>query len=187
MSGKTILWRRLDQPGHDAARLWFQDPFWCLEGTALFVEGKQICRLNYQIYCDTAWNTVSGEVTGWVGEKFIAVEFSADPTRRWLLNGINCGPVEGCIDVDLNFTPATNLLPIRRLQLPIGKEAIVRSAWLRFPEFTFEVLEQVYRRVSSETYRYETLDGKFAKDLTTNDVGFVTRYTDFLVVEAENP
>jgi hypothetical protein len=88
MSGKTILWRRLDQPGYDAARLWFQDPLWCLEGTALFVEGKQICRLNYQIYCDTAWNTDSGKVTGWVGEKIIAVEFSAGPTRRWLLNGI---------------------------------------------------------------------------------------------------
>jgi hypothetical protein len=88
--------------------------------------------------------------------------------------------------VDLNFTPATNLLPIRRLQLPIGKEANVRAAWLRFPAFSFDVLEQTYRCVGLKTYRYETSGGKFVKDFTVNDVGFVTRYPDFWVVEAEN-
>jgi hypothetical protein len=48
MIGQSILWRKLDQPGHDSARLWFQDPYWHLAGTAIFVEDRRPCRLDYQ-------------------------------------------------------------------------------------------------------------------------------------------
>lgn len=37
-----------------------------------------------------------------------------------------------CVDIDLNFSPSTNLLPIRRFDLSVGASAIVRAAWLRF-------------------------------------------------------
>jgi hypothetical protein len=183
MIGQSILWRRVDQPGHDAARLWFQDPYWHLVGTAIFIEDRRPSRLDYQVTSDTAWNTVLGKVTGWVGDKNIELEFAADPTRQWRLNKTECILVAGCTDVDLSFTPATNLLPIRRLQLPIGKEAVVRAAWMRFPTFTLEPLEQTYRRVGAETYRYETLAGKFVKELTVNDAGFVTNYPGFWKIE----
>lgn len=183
MIGQSILWRRVDQPGHDSARLWFQDPYWHLAGAAIFVEDRRPCRLDYQVICDTAWNTVHGKVTGWVGDMTVELEFEADTTRHWRLNETECVAVAGCIDVDLGFTPATNLLAIRRLQLPIGKEADVRAAWLRLPTFTLEPLEQTYRRAGAESYRYETLAGKFAKDLTVNEAGFVTHYPGFWEIE----
>lgn len=179
----SILWRRLDQPGHDSARLWFEDPYWHLEGTAIFVEDRRPSRLNYRVYCDTTWKTVLGKVTGWVGETTVNLEFAADATRYWRLNDMECAAVAGCIDVDLSFTPATNLLPIRRLQLHVGNEAEVRIAWLRFPTFTLEPLEQTYRRVGAEKYRYETLGGEFIKDLKVNNVGFVTHYPGFWQIE----
>jgi len=186
MTRKSILWKRLDAPGHDVARLWFQDPFWCLEGTSIFIEDRQICRLDYQVSCDKAWNTVSGKVFGWVGEKSIDVQFAAAPDGHWMLNGCDSEEVKGCTDIDLNFTPATNLLPIRRLQLPIGQKARVRSAWLKFPSFTLEILEQTYHHVGPGTYRYETFDGKFVKDLTVDEDGFVTHYPGLWAAEAES-
>ena len=45
----------------------------------------------------------------------------ADGTRRWQLNGSECGAVAGCVDIDLAFSPSTNLLPIRRLDLRLAK------------------------------------------------------------------
>jgi hypothetical protein len=84
--------------------------------------------------------------------------------------------VAGSIDLDLNFSPSTNLLPIRRLHLSIGEQAQVQAAWLRFPGFTLEPLEQLYRRVDDVTYRYESAGGKFVADLKVNAVGFVTLY-----------
>ena len=179
----SIVWRRLDQPGHDSARYWFQYPYWRLEGTAIFVEDRRPCRLNYKVYCDRAWNTVLGTVSGWVGQKAVELEFDADANRRWWLNKTECTAVAGCIDIDLSFPPATNLLPIRRLQLRVGKESGVRAAWLRFPTFAVEPLEQTYRRVSAKTYRYETLDGKSIRELTVNKFGFVTHYPSLWKIE----
>ena len=95
---------------------------------------------------------------------------------RWTLNGVEESTVEGCIDLDLNFSPATNLLPIRRLKLAIGEQGEVKAAWLRFPGFRLELLPQVYTRLDELTYRYSSDGGSFVRDLTVNDVGFVTDY-----------
>ncbi|HEX5717576.1 MAG TPA: putative glycolipid-binding domain-containing protein [Thermoanaerobaculia bacterium] len=166
-----ILWRRLDTPGHESARLIDRS----LSGTAVFLHEGQPCRLEYLLTCDADWRTVSGKVSGWVGERTIDVECSAE-AGRWRLNGAECPQVEGCIDLDLNFSPSTNLLPIRRLNLAVGREAPVRAAWLRFPSFALEPLEQVYRRIDEGTYRYESAGGRFVRELAVNDAGFVTLY-----------
>jgi hypothetical protein len=87
--------------------------------------------------------------------------------------------VAGCLDVDLNFSPSTNVLPIRRLALGVGKEASVRAAWLRFPSFSLEPLEQLYRRTGRRTYRYESAGGRFTRDLDVDANGLVIRYPGF--------
>jgi len=172
----TILWRRLDTPGHEAARLTMRDAFWHLDGTAVFADDGQPCRLDYLVICDTQWRTVSAQVLGWIGAHTVNIEISVDSARRWRLNGIERPEVSGCIDVDINFTPSTNLLPIRRLDLDLGQEAKVQAAWLRFPGFTLEPLEQLYRRRDDRTYHYESAGGRFAVDLDVDVVGFVTKY-----------
>ena len=62
----TVLWRRLNQPGHEAARLVHHAPFWQLGGTAVFAEDRRTCRLEYQVVCDAGWRTLHAKVTGWV-------------------------------------------------------------------------------------------------------------------------
>jgi len=135
------------------------------------------------IVCDAAWRTLSCGVTGWLGNRSIDIDISVDAGGHWRLNGIEYPTISGCIDVDLNFSPSTNLLPIRRLGLEIGAEAEVQAAWLRFPSFTLERLDQRYRRVSPETYRYESAGGAFVTELQVNSAGFVTRYPNFCEAE----
>jgi hypothetical protein len=171
-----MLWRRLDRPGHESARVFLRDSLWHVAGTAVFADTLGPCRLDYLIVCVAGWHTLSGRVAGWVGDKVVEIELAVDSGRRWKLNGAEQAEVAGCIDLDLNFSPSTNLLPIKRLGLAIGQEAKVRAAWLRFPSFTLEPLEQVYRRIAAETYRYKSAGGKFVTDLEVNAVGFVLRY-----------
>jgi hypothetical protein len=92
--------------------------------------------------------------------------------------------VDGCVDIDLNFSPSTNLLPIRRLRLDVGDEVSARAAWLRFPDFRLEPLDQSYRRDAGGVYRYESRAGKFVAELSVNEAGFVTGYPDLWVIEA---
>jgi hypothetical protein len=182
----SILWRRLDRPGHESARLYSHHSCWHLTGTAIFAHNQRACRLDYLVMCDAAWQTFSGKVAGWVGNQTIEIELAADAARRWRLNGTECPAVAGCIDLDLNFSPSTNLLPIRRLGLAIGHEAAVRAAWLRFPSFTLEPLEQRYRRLDAATYRYESAGGSFVTELQVNGVGFVTHYPGFGQIEVSS-
>jgi hypothetical protein len=171
-----ILWRRLDQPGHDAARLEQQGGGFQIEGTAVFDEAAQPCRLDYRVSCDDRWRTRAATVSGWMGTTAIDWIVAADDGRTWTLNGQTCPSVHGCEDVDLSFTPATNLLPIRRLALQVGERANVRAAWLSFPEGVLEPLEQTYARVADRQYAYESAGGTFRTRLDTNEAGIVTHY-----------
>jgi len=176
--GRTLLWRRLEQPGHDAARLVYHEPFWQLGGMAVFMHQGQACRLEYAVVCDGAWLTRHAWIAGWVGQRRVRLDVLVTADRHWHIDGRACAEVEGCVDVDLGFTPSTNLLPIRRLALAPGQEAAARAAWLSFPGFALEPLEQVYRRLAPTTYRYEADGGAFTADLEVDEDGFVRRYAD---------
>jgi uncharacterized protein len=173
----SILWRGLNQAGHEACRLYQIDHEWRLEGTAVFLsDDRRPCRLSYLIRCDSRWNTSTGIVSGWLGDDEVRIELSVDDVQEWQLNGLEKPAVRGCIDLDLNFSPSTNLLPIRRLDLAIGQQAEVKAAWLRFPSFELEPLAQIYSRLDETTYRYSSNGGQFVREITVNDIGFVTDY-----------
>lgn len=180
----TVVWRRLDNPGHDAAELRSAASGWRLEGVAILAHDGRPCRLSYAIRCAPDWMTQEVAVSGFIGTVPVAKRITRERNGVWLLDGAVVSHAAGCADVDLAFTPATNTLPIRRLNLAVGASAAVRSAWLRFPELTLEVLDQSYTRLGPTTYRYESTGGAFRRDLTVNEIGFVTEYPGLWIAEA---
>ena len=178
MKTSTVVWRRNDLPGHESCRLRTRDTGFEIAGVAVLAYERQACRLDYVINCDSHWQTQSAMVTGWVGDRTIEITVARDADGQWRLNGRYVEDVAGCMDIDLNFSPATNLLPIRRLNLSGGATASARAAWLRFPSFTLEVLEQVYTRLASGRYRYESADGRFVAEPMVDEAGQVIAYGD---------
>ena len=181
MLEETILWERIDRTGHEAARLRASRGDRVLEGSAVFEHEGAPCCLEYSIVCDERFHTRRGSVEGWLGARTLDMEI-VSREGRWTLNGVECADVAGSIDLDLNFSPSTNLLPIRRLALPAGGEAPVRSAWLRFPEFDLRPLEQTYRRLSASRYLYRS-EGGFEAELDVSPAGFVTHYPGFARIQ----
>ncbi|HLO33142.1 MAG TPA: putative glycolipid-binding domain-containing protein [Anaerolineales bacterium] len=181
---RSILWRGFLLPGHEVCRVFSQDSHQYVEGTAAFSHEQQPCQLHYQILCDADWRTLSAQVDGWLGITVISIQIKTDLTGHWWLNEIEQPEVEGCTDVDLNFSPSTNLLPIRRLNLAVGEAAEVKAAWLRFPSFRLEPLPQQYRRLDENTYRYESAGGQFVAELKVNSAGLVVDYPGIWQAEA---
>lgn len=179
-----ILWRRLDRPGHEYAALRRDESAWLLSGISLFEHEAQPCRLEYDVTCDQDWSTICATVSGWVGERNVDVRIKAHADGSWEINNEPCISVGGCKDIDFSFSPSTNLLPIRRLNLHVGQESRVRAAWLRFPDFTLEPLEQTYHRISDSTFRYESASGKFVAELHVSKSGLPLRYGDLWCAEA---
>ena len=124
---RTIRWRRLDLPGEDVATVARVEAGWQLAGATTFTLGGETCRLEYRVACDDTWRTRRCKVRGVSGEDPISIDIAHDGEGRWTLGGEPVASIDGCEDVDLAFTPATNLLPVRRLALPVGAS----SPWTR--------------------------------------------------------
>jgi uncharacterized protein len=175
-NSSSIVYRSVYLNGHEYCRLYFQNELWSLSGAAVFVRDKKPTLLQYDIECDLAWHTMNAKVFGRVGEDEIDLAIEVRPDNTWRLNDKDQPTVAGCVDIDLNFSPSTNLLPIRRLNLSVGQQASVKAAWLRFPSFNLEPLDQTYTRLAEDTFRYESAGGSFSTELKVNDVGLVTNY-----------
>lgn len=121
---KSIVWRRSKTigAGHEFARFITEASKRFLEGAAIFVIEKRFCRLDYRIECDADWQTVAARISGFVGEEKIETKIAVDAEKSWTINGNENIETANCADIDLNFSPATNTLPIRRLNLEIGKK-----------------------------------------------------------------
>lgn len=181
----SILWRTLSAPGHETAKIYGDESEgWTIDGASIFLHEGEPVRLDYLIECDADWNTTFATVDGWVGDEIVEIEISVED-GVWTMNGEHVASVESATDIDLNFSPVTNTLPIRRLKLKVGETRTVKAAWLRFPSFQLEPLEQTYTRVDGQTVRYETASG-FAATLTVDDDGLVTHYPDGWTVEEDS-
>ena len=173
----VIFWKRVDFSGHEWCRLTdAADGSHVLQGVVLVQYGKSPAQIQYSIRCRASWETESVEIAGGVGRKEIALSLKVNRKKQWRLNGQLVAAVNGCIDVDLGFSPSTNLLPIRRLKLKSGEIADVTAAWVEFPTFKLKPLKQCYSRDADLSYHYESAGGSFQRDLVVDKNGFVRTY-----------
>ncbi|TGQ70878.1 hypothetical protein EN829_000260 [Mesorhizobium sp. M00.F.Ca.ET.186.01.1.1] len=172
----SILWRRLDLDGHDACMLSQIDGGYCLKGQAVFVQDGEPCCLAYEAICDAGWRTRSARVDGFLGTRGLHYAVERDSGDRWTLNGEPQHGVAGLVDVDLGFTPASNLLAIRRFGLAIGAATLAPAAYLTFPELALMRLEQTYRRLDTTRYAYTAAMFGYDEVLDVSPHGFVVDY-----------
>ncbi|MFN3208253.1 MAG: putative glycolipid-binding domain-containing protein [Roseovarius sp.] len=179
MTGKTvatITWRALYCEGQDTCRLARADHGWLLVGHARFHDDTGFAALDYVVRCTEDWRTLDADIAGTHGES--EVRLHADHRNgAWLLNETPQPGLEDVTDIDLSFTPATNLMPLRRLAKQQDDTLTTRAAWLHYPAAALVPLDQAYQRTHTYgiiDYRAEQTD--FTTTLEVNDAGFVTDY-----------
>jgi hypothetical protein len=91
--------------------------------------------------------------------------------------------LDGCVDLDLGFTPATNLFQLRRVALQVGQAADVPVAWLDGFVGTLDTLYQRYERRTAEAYWYEAPRFTYFALLQVNAFGFVEKYPNLWEAE----
>jgi hypothetical protein len=172
----SILWRRLDAPGHDACRLEESAAGWVLDGAAVFAEDHVPARLLSRLTFDRSWRTEHGEVRGWIGGRSVELEVAHTGEGAWTLNGAAVQGLRECVDLDLGFTPASNLAQLRRSALAVGQATDVPVAWLDPSAGTLDLLRQRYERRSETSYWYEAPRFDYAALLEVSPPGFIRRY-----------
>jgi len=173
---RVVVWKNLLLNGVDYCALWHTAEGWLLKGTVVVVLKDQRPMLaTYEIYCDENWLTHRVQVERTIGSDVKRLALSVESRGIWRSSGQELHDIHGCDDVDLALTPATNTLPIRRLNLPVGGSESVIAAWVKFPELTVQLLSQRYTRLGKDTYRYESNTG-FSAEIVVDDLRLVTSY-----------
>jgi uncharacterized protein len=172
----AFFWRKVDHPGHDSCRLFKLANGWRLSGAAVFWDEGRPCHFQYEVSADAAWRTRSATVSGYLGNKAVDLRIRSPGAGRWQVNGIPKENVTGCVDVDLGFTPATNLIALRRLSLKTGQRAEAPAAYLQFPEMRLVLLPQTYLRMGRTMYQYEAPTVGYSGTLHVSPTGAVIQY-----------
>jgi hypothetical protein len=146
-------------------------------GQVAAVEEDTAFALRYAIEVDPSWRTRSARV-----ESLTAVRrLEADGRGSWRLDGEPAPHLDGCLDVDLEASAATNTLAVHRLALAAGEAGESRAAWVRSVELCAEVLEQRYARLTDgddarRRYDYAAPALDFTALLVFGDDGLVVDY-----------
>jgi uncharacterized protein len=173
---RAVVWKSLLIDGTDYCGLWHTAEGWLLKGTVVGVLKDQRPMLaSYEIHCDENWLTHRVQVERTIGSDVKTLSVSVESRGVWRSLGQELREIQGCDDVDLAVTPATNTLAIRRLSLQVGSSESIIAAWVKFPELTVQPLSQRYTRLSKDTYRYQSNTG-FSAEIVVDDLGLVTAY-----------
>ena len=100
---------------------------------------------------------------------------------RAVAHGVVQPQARGATDVDFGFSPATNLMPLRRLPEIGGIDA--SAAWLPDPDGALQRLDQRYVRGRGGLVHYSAAQTGFETDMLVEPSGFVTRYPGFWEAE----
>jgi hypothetical protein len=169
------LWRRLDVPGHDAARLMPTNEGWRLCGTSVFKHQNGPTSLTYSVIVDAQWRTIRGRVRGFVGDSLVEHSIDRD-VDGWRLDGVLVPGLGRLLDLDYAFTPATNLLQIRRVAPDVGASVELPVAWFDVDAGVLTELPQRYERQSESTYRYTAPSVPYEGLLELSPNGFALTY-----------
>lgn len=173
---RAVVWKNLLLSGTDYCALWHTAEGRILKGTmAGVLKDHRPMLANYEIYCDENWLTHRVQMERTIGSDVKTLSLSVESRGVWRNAAREIRQIHGCDDIDLAVTPATNTLPIRRLNLQIGSSESVIAAWVKFPDLTLQPLSQRYTRLTKDTYRYESNNG-FSAEIVVDDLGLVVTY-----------
>ncbi|WP_227267863.1 putative glycolipid-binding domain-containing protein [Roseobacter weihaiensis] len=137
----------------------------------------------YDVRTDALFRTREVRVT-YADGAFLHVEADGEGTWRDVLGRAPLPELSGCIDVDIGVTPATNTLPVKRLDLAGGQSCDILAAYVPLPSqigdrFTPTCAKQRYTCLEpGRKYRYEGLFRNFTAVLEVDANGLVLDYPE---------
>ncbi len=176
-----LMWQTLDAPGFEHVRLDDGHPGWDVYDSMVIREHDgQVRRGGYTLVVDKAWRTL--EIRIMVEQapgSMAALHLLANGEGVWADAEEHRIPeLDGCVDVDIQWSPLTNTLPVRRLDLRPGEEQEIRVAYIELPSLTVRPVIQRYTRLNGGRVRYESETRDFACELQIDEDGFVELYPD---------
>jgi hypothetical protein len=172
-----IGWTALQWPGLEHVIVSSDGPGLQATGRLILAE-DQLVSVSYELTCDPGWRFRTLGISVTSAHEHRSLALTADG-GGWSSDGHARPDLGGCTDIDINCTPLTNTLPIRRLDWSMADAYDIDVAYVTVPELEVRTVRQRYRRlgdggVPRASFRYES--GSFQRELAVDDLGFVLDY-----------
>lgn len=179
---KIVRWTGWDNQGLEHCQLTKNANEIILEGTVVG-NRKSHYGATYKVVADKHYFTKEVWVSYLGGQKLY---LTTDSKGNWYDNiqESDLPELEGCLDVDIGVTPATNTLAIKRLKLDQQQAQGIFTAYVPLPaEIENRFLPQKAKQrytclIKNEKYFYEGLFRSFSADLIIDEMGLVYDYPD---------
>lgn len=172
----TFLWRNTANTSLEYFTLNCQETGFAFDGTVILLLEKSPTKVAYHISGDSTWRVKCVDISQERAGESSQLSLTVDNNQCWYANGKLLPFTTGLIDVDLEISPATNTLPIHRLDIPVGRSRETDAVWVRFPSLTLERLKQRYTRTGERCYHYEAPELDFEATLEVDPYGLITKY-----------
>ncbi|MBC6983264.1 putative glycolipid-binding domain-containing protein [Caulobacter sp. 17J80-11] len=172
---RSLIWRRQDDAGFEHFRLYDAPGGFDLVGRVIVAEQGKPLTVDYRLRACNGWRSREVEVT----QNYDGVTRRMQMAKvddEWWVGAHDRVDLSSCMDIDLAITPATNVLPIRRLGLKVGASADIQAAWVQFPSLEIVATPQRYERLGERRWRYSGLATDFTAELEVDEDGLPVEY-----------
>jgi uncharacterized protein len=182
---KEIMWQSLESPGFEHVRIDDSHPGWDVYDSMFVRENEgSVRRGGYTLVLDKNFRTL--EIRIMVEQSpgsMTALHLLASGDGTWTdADEQHIPELDGCIDVDIQWSPVTNTLPVRRLGLETDSEEAIPVAYIELPSLRVTRATQRYTRIDNRTVQYTSETRDFVRELTLDDDGFVVLYPDLFIM-----
>ena len=146
-----------------------------LRGHTSAVEDRQPYAVRYEIVFDDLWRTREARVASDTLAGPRETVLVSDGQGTWTVDGRPARHLDGLIDVDIEASACTNVLPVHRLALPPGEVVAASAAYVQALDLTTRRLHQTYRRREDGRFDYTSEDG-FEAVLEYDASGLIVDY-----------
>ncbi len=176
-----VGWTAIRWPGLEHVIVSAEATAWRARGRVIMAE-ERLVSVDYEVRCDAAvcvtGLTISVRDSAGQADLLLA----ADGDGHWQANGTARPDLDGCIDLDIDCTPLTNTLPIRRLDWSAGQAHDLDVVYVSVPDLSVSRARQRYtllapgagEEADQRVFRYES--GSFRADLPVDSDGVVVDY-----------
>ena len=176
-TSRQVVWASAKPPGVEYCTIRAGTKGWALGGTIVRSLDGKAAVITYMIETDSSWKTKKVSVKQLFDGKRYSLKIEVKRSR-WFVRGREKKRLEGALDVDLEASPVTNTLPIRRTSMRVGSKVDLTVAWVRFPSLRVVPFKQGYERLSKSRYLYKSSTG-FRAEIEVDGFGLVRRYGDY--------
>jgi hypothetical protein len=177
---RNIDWEWLEEPGLEHLTIEESEKIIRIESSVVSGFGGLPWHLRYQMTCTPLWQFMSIDVEMKRPGEHRSLSLVRRDDGAWSMDGQARLDLAHCTDIDIEASPLTNTLPIRRLESAVNEPKQIQVTYIRGPSLEVLAANQEYTRLDPENppgkFRLRSLSSGFTADLTVDESGIVEDY-----------